>query len=107
MATVEGIFNTQVTSRQVVNDVGTTESITPRRGRYLPVRTVTMVDPMYDYEEEELPKERDPLTKRGWRRVVIRRTNPRWVGLALSWRKIQYDFVTAFSQNLPRKGLQS
>lgn len=106
MATVEGIFNTQVTSRQVVNDVGTTESITPRRGRYLPVRTVTMVDPMYDYEEEERPKERDPLTKRGWRRVMIIRRHPRFDGLALIWRKVQYDVVTAFSQNLPREGLQ-
>ena len=66
--------------------VGTTETVTPRRGNRYPIRHVTIVTPDVDYESEELPKERDPLTKRGWRRVIVTRHHPKHCGLSLAWK---------------------
>ncbi len=77
---------------------GTTETIVPRRGNRRPVRYVQVVAPEYDYEEEELPKEHDPLTKRGWRRVVVRKFHPRYGGYSLVLRSVQYGFLCGFKQ---------
>lgn len=75
---------------------GTTETVIPRRGRHYPIRYITTVSKAADYEQVELPMERDPLTKRGRRRVIHITTHPKWCGYRGVWRRAQASLMAGF-----------